>query len=386
VRPISRRAFIENCCGIQNKLGIAEKKERIVSNTAQPLLIGSIEPFSGKSGTIVGLAHQLREKGITVSYGKPIGTCPNLGEAGIVDEDVQFLLELLELSADRVRSPLLYLDGSSVRKRLEGKDDRDYERELVPYLQGIGGDIVLIEGAGTLWEGSIFHLAMARMARILAAPVLLVARYTSSLLIDGLLKAKEELGDALIGVVISDVPDENLEEVRSIALPYLQSQGIEVLGLLPANKLLRSVSVREIVHLLDARVLCRPDRLDWMVESLAIGAMNVNAALEYFRKGENMAVITGGDRTDLQLAALETSTSCLILTGHISPEPMILERALDLEVPILSVNLDTLTTVEIVDLAFGKVRLQEQVKVDCIRQLMGEYFQVDRLLEKLGIS
>jgi BioD-like phosphotransacetylase family protein len=39
--------------------------------------------------------------------------------------------------------------------------------------------------------------------------------------------------------------------------------------------------------------------------------------------------------------------------------------------------------VEIVDQAFGKIRLQEQVKVDCIRQLMGEHFQIDRLLEKL---
>jgi BioD-like phosphotransacetylase family protein len=123
-----------------------------------------------------------------------------------------------------------------------------------------------------------------------------------------------------------------------------------------------------------------------MVESLAIGAMNVNAALEYFRKGENMAVITGGDRTDLQLAALETSTTCLILTGSISPDPLILGRAEDLEVPILSVNLDTLSTVEIVDQAFGKIRLQEQVKVACIRELMEEHFQIDRLLEKLTIG
>ncbi|MFN9672772.1 MAG: hypothetical protein ACK552_09400, partial [Microcystis sp.] len=65
------------------------------------------------------------------------------------------------------------------------------------------------------------------------------------------------------------------------------------------------------------------------------------------------------------------------------PDPLILGRAEDLEVPILSVNLDTLTTVEIVDQAFGKIRLQEQVKVDGIRELMEEYFQIDRLLEKL---
>jgi BioD-like phosphotransacetylase family protein len=357
-----------------------------VAKSARPLLIGSIEPFSGKSGTIVGLAHQLRDRKLAVSYGKPIGTCPDFTEKGSVDEDVEFLRHLLQLPDDRVRSPLLFLDPETVRQRLEGKDDRDYEKVLTSYLDGIGGDITLIEGAGTLWEGSIFHLAMARMARILDAPVLLVARYTSPLLVDGLLKAKEELGDALLGVVISDVPREDLDGVRALLLSYLKSRGIEIFGLIPASKLLRSVSVREIVHLLNARVLCRPDRLDWMVESLAIGAMNVNAALEYFRKGENMAVITGGDRTDLQLAALETSTSCLILTGHISPDPLILGRAEDLEVPILSVNLDTLTTVEIVDRAFGKVRLQEQVKVDCIRELMNEYFEVDRLIDKLGLS
>jgi BioD-like phosphotransacetylase family protein len=132
-------------------------------------------------------------------------------------------------------------------------------------------------------------------------------------------------------------------------------------------------------------VLCRPDRLDLMVESLTIGAMNVNAALEYFRRGSHKAVVTGGDRTDLQLAALETSTSCLILTGHLSPQPLIVSRAEDLEVPILAVDLDTLATVEIVDRAFGSVRLQEQIKVECIQQLMEQHFDRDRLLQMLAI-
>jgi BioD-like phosphotransacetylase family protein len=356
-----------------------------VEKNARSLLIGSIEPFSGKSGTIVGLAHQLRERGLTVSYGKPVGTCPSPGETGIVDEDVEFIRELLRLPPARCRTPLVYADATGIRKRLQGKDDRDYGKALVPHLEGIEGDIVLIEGAGTLREGSVFALGMAEMARLLDAPVLLVVRYTSPSLVDGILEAGRELADSLLGVVIGDIPDEGIEEVQSTWQPYLHSRGIEVLGTLPASKLLRSVRVGEIVHLLNARVLCRPDRLDWMVESLAIGAMNVNAALEYFRKGENMAVITGGDRTDLQFAALETSTSCLILTGNISPDPSLSRRAEDLEVPILSVNLDTLTAVEIVGRAFGKVRLQEPIKVDCIRRLMEEYFRVDRLLEKLAL-
>nr|MCU0570429.1 DRTGG domain-containing protein [Oculatellaceae cyanobacterium Prado106] len=109
-------------------------------------------------------------------------------------------------------------------------------------------------------------------------------------------------------------------------------------------------------------------------------------ALEYFRKGRNMAIVTGGDRTDIQLAALETSTQCLILTGHLPPSATILSRAEDLEIPILSVDLDTLSTVEIIDNAFGQVRLHEPIKVQTICQMMTDHFDVDRLLAKLGME
>jgi BioD-like phosphotransacetylase family protein len=99
-----------------------------------------------------------------------------------------------------------------------------------------------------------------------------------------------------------------------------------------------------------------------------------------------MAVVTGGDRADIQLAALETSTQCLILTGHMPPSPDIISRAEDLEIPILSVDLDTLTTVEIVDHAFGQVRVHEPIKVRCINQLMEAHFGIDRLLADLNLE
>jgi len=58
-----------------------------------------------------------------------------------------------------------------------------------------------------------------------------------------------------------------------------------------------------------------------------VGAMNVDSALAHFRRQPNKAVITGGDRPDIQLAALETSTRCLILTGNLPPNPLIIGRA-----------------------------------------------------------
>ncbi|HEY9874711.1 MAG TPA: phosphotransacetylase family protein [Candidatus Obscuribacterales bacterium] len=354
-----------------------------MAKSAKYLLVGSTEAYSGKSATILGIAHQLNEKGAVVTYGKPLGTYLSVKQPD--DEDVRFLADVLELPENRVRSPLLSLNEETIQKRLRGEDKTDYRESLKQYLQEQGGDLVLLEGPGTLAEGSLFNLSLLEVAQVVDAPVLLVARYHSVVLVDSLLLAKQRLGKYLVGVLVNDIPTDQMEAATTLVQPFLEEQGIPVLGMLPRSALLRSVSVRELVHQLKAEVLCRPDRLDLMVEGLTIGAMNVNSALEYFRKGTNMAVITGGDRTEIQLAALETSTQCLILTGHLPPQPFILSRAEDLEIPILSVDLDTLTTVEIVDRAFGSVRLHEPIKVQCIRQLMVAHFDIDRLIGQLGL-
>ncbi|MEA5502792.1 phosphotransacetylase family protein [Halotia wernerae UHCC 0503] len=355
--------------------------------SAKHLLIGSTETYSGKSATVLGLYHQLQQKGLDIGYGKPLGTCFSASGGTVVDEDVQFVTLSLNLSANRVAPTLLALNEISVQKRLRGEDKTDYRQSLVEqYLQIPRGDLVLLEGSGDLAEGNLFDLSLLQIAEVLDAAVLLVARYSSLLSVEALLSAKQRVGDRLVGVVINDIPAEQIETVNSLLRPYLEQQGIAVLAMLPKSDLLRSVSVGELVNQLNAEVLCRSDRLDLMVESLAIGAMNVNSAVKYFRKRRNMAVVTGGDRVEIQQAALETSTQCLILTGQLPPPPFILSRAEELEIPILSVDLDTLTTVEIVDRTFGQVRVHEPIKVQCIRQLMTEHFDIDRLLSKLGLT
>jgi BioD-like phosphotransacetylase family protein len=357
-----------------------------VPKSAKYLLIGSTEAYCGKSATILGVAHQLQERGLDIAYGKPLGTCLSESQTDNLEEDVKFIAEVLKLPANRLRPTLLSLDAETIQKRLRGEDYTDYRQALRHYLEETSGDIALLEGPGTLSEGNLFDLCLRQMAEDIDAAVLLVTRFNSVLLVDNLLSAKQRLGDRLTGVMINDIAVEHLDAAQNLVRPFLESKGIPVLGMLPRSNLLRSVSVAELVRQLKAEVLCRPDRLGLMVESLTIGAMNVNSALEYFRKGNNMAVVTGGDRADIQLAALETSTQCLILTGHLPPQPFILSRAEDLEIPVLSVDLDTLSTVEIIDRAFGQVRLHEPIKVQYIRQLIAQHFDIDRLLSYMGVE
>jgi BioD-like phosphotransacetylase family protein len=357
-----------------------------VAKSAKYLLVGSTQAYCGKSATILGIAHQLQGKGLDIAYGKPLGTCLDDNCPDGMEEDVRFITEVLNLPQKRVLPPLLSLDTETLEKRLRGEDSTNYRQSLKQYLEEPNGDLIVLEGPGTLSEGSLFDLSLREVAQEIDASVLLVARFESVLLVESLLSAKQYLGEHLLGVLINDIPAEQMAIAQNTMRPFLERQDIPVLGLLPRSALLRSVSVRELVHQLKAEVLCRGDRLDLMVESLTIGAMNVNTALEYFRKRRNMAVVTGGDRADIQMAALETSTQCLILTGHLSPQDFILTRAEELEIPVLSVDLDTLTTVEIIDRAFGQVRLHEPIKVQCIQQLMAQHFDIDRLMSQLSLE
>lgn len=355
--------------------------------SAKYLLVGSTEAYSGKSATILGIAHHLQQRGLDIAYGKPLGTLwggPQAADAN--REDLQFVTQTLNLPTNRLLPTILSLDESTIQKRVRGEDQTDYAQAIQSSLQLGEADVALLEGAENLEEGTLFDLSLVQLAEILDAQVLLVARFHSLLIVGALISAKRRLGDRLLGVVINDIPEERLGEVKATVQPYLEERGVPILGLLPSSALLRSVSVGDLAKQLGAEILCRPDRVDLMVESLSIGAMNVNSALKYFRKGRNMAVVTGGDRVDIQLAALETSTQCLILTGHIPLSPAVLSRAEDLEIPILSVDLDTLTTVEIVDRAFGQVRVHEPVKVQFIYKLMDEHFNIDRLIADLGVT
>ncbi|MGC8838428.1 MAG: DRTGG domain-containing protein, partial [Anaerolineae bacterium] len=177
-----------------------------------------------------------------------------------------------------------------------------------------------------------------------------------------------------------------MEFAETVIRPFLERRGVRVFGILPQERLLQSISVRELAECLGGETLCCPDRLDDLVEHLMVGAMSVDSALTYFRRKPNKAVITGGDRPDIQLAALETSTRCLILTGNLQPSAIILSRAEELGVPVIVVPYDTLTTVEIIERFFGKTRFHQEKKIARLMELLELRFDFQGLYEALGLK
>ena len=360
---------------------------------SKTFLIGSCEPFSGKSALVLGLARNLIASNHLVRFGKPLATSLelNVSDKGdiqdMIDDDVRFVGDTLQLTEESLIPSIQFLAASTATKRIK-ENISDPGIKLNEFKKSLNsGEVInILEAAGSLHEGLLYGLSLSQLAKGLNAKVLLAHFWQDSRSVEALLEAKNQLGDHLCGVVLNAVNPDQLKDIKGNIVPSLKSLGLDVFGVMPRSPLLRSVTVEELVRRLDARVICCSDRLELMVETLSIGAMSVNSAMEFFRKRRNMAVVTGADRTDIQLAALEASTQCLILTGAGEPLPQLINRSEELDVPLLKVDRDTLSTVEVIEQAFGHVRLHETVKATYAFRLVQEHCDLDRIFKTLGIS
>ena len=355
--------------------------------SAKHLLIGSIEDHGGKSTTCIAIGGQLQSLGFNVGWGKPLAFIESSKEASdCLDVDLSFVPRVLALSPEHQLPTLFSLNRQVLTQRLQQGTVDNFGETLSHYWDHEISDVVMLEGPATLEEGSLLNLSLPEIAMALQASVLLVTRFNSRYMVDQLVSAQKRLGNALLGVILNDVSEAEVNLVTETVIPYLEKQGIPVLATFPKLPFLRGMRVSELVKRLEAEVLCCDDHLDLVVESLKIGAMNVNAALHFFGQGSHQAVVTGGSRQDLQIAALETSTHCLILTGQIPPSKDVIAFAQDKEVPILSVATDTLTTVERVDALFGRIPLNNPDKVPLIRDVLAKKIDLERLITLMGLE
>lgn len=158
-----------------------------------------------------------------------------------------------------------------------------------------------------------------------------------------------------------------------------------MLGSLPEDRSLGALTVQEVLDVVDGELLTKEHNPNALVETLTVGAMTSDAALSRFRKQPNKAVITGGDRADIQLAALETSTVALVLSGNLRPSPLVLKQAEEIGVAVVLSPANTLELVEAIDRVFGKTRLGQLAKLERFEELLAKHVDaalLDKALER----
>ena len=355
------------------------------------LYVTSLHSFSGKTAVCLALGRRMQKDGFKVGYFRPLSTQawePLPGK--VPDEDPEFVHRILGLKEAPHDLVGVVLTPTLLRDTLCHCSDRDLLSEVKSAYERVtaGKDIVLMEGGASLREGCSVGLAPTEMAQSLDTAVLAIIRFRNEMdLMDDCLIAQQRMGDRLLGVLINAVPEHELVFVDQVARSCLEEHGVRVMGALPLQEELQAISVGELAQALDAEFLALPERENVLIEQLVVGAMSVEQALPRMRRvAGSKAVITGGDRADIQLAALETATSCLILTGQLRPQAEILRRAEQMDVPVLLVRMNTMEAVEAIERVFGKTRLGQPEKLAKFEALVDEYLDFERLYKALGLD
>lgn len=348
--------------------------------------VASTEPFVGKSALCAALLAQFRDQGLSIGYMKPVSVTAAQTEAGALDEDAQLMRQLFDLPDDPKQIAPVLATPRVVEGVLRG-DTPAFGEEVQRAFQAIsaGKDVVVLEGVNSWAEGALLGLSAEQVSEMLDTPVLLINRYRTPLAADVIVAVKRFLGDRLLGVIMNQVQPGQVDYVQGTVAPYLEKHGIPVLGVLPADSALEAVSVAELANQLGTEFVVEGDT-SRLVENLSVGAMGADAALQFFRRKPNKAVITGGDRADLQMAALETSTACLILTGNIRPPTTVISRAQERNIAIMMTGSDTLSIVQRAETLLGRVRFGQNDQFARFKSLAAANLDTDRLLSLLGLK
>lgn len=352
------------------------------------LYVTSTNQYSGKTAVCLALGKRFQALGYKVGYLKPLSLQPWLTEGHVADEDAAFVKEVLGLSAEPWELSPVVLTPEMLRAHLTSESESDFRPKIQAAYEkaAAGQDILLLEGGGSLRQGYVVGLPTPIVAKDFGSKILVVIRYRDEVrLFDDTLAAQTRLGDGMCGIILNRVPKEVFSFVTELAVPYFEKRDIPVFGVIPEERSLAALTVGELKEVLNAEVLTEYYRPQSLVENLTIGAMTAEAALSRLRKYRHKAVITGGDRTDIQLVALETSTTCMILTGNLHPSSLVIKQAEEFSVSILLVRTNTMETIELIESIYGKTRLGQTVKLDQFKTLMDEHVDFKRLSGAMGL-
>jgi len=353
----------------------------------QMLYIGSTAGHSGKNLLCLGLGRRMLDDGLRLAFSKPYGASPQRVGDVYTDADAWVISETLGLmqapeqccpvvrTQDLVALSLRHQAGDLISVISRNCEEMAQDR-----------DILLLAGGGTLASGAMSGVSGYHLIGELGAKVVLVDRYENDFYLDNLLNARDCLGERLLGVVINAVDQEMNAALEETVLPFLAAEGVTAFGSLPKDELLESLTVTDLVEMLGAKMLSGARFAERLVMRFFIGAMQVRHAHKFFGGVRDFACIVGGDRPDMQLAAIEGGAACLILTGNLYPSEIILSRAEEYEVPVLVVRSDTYSVAHRLERLRAAAPLRAAGKIARAIELVGQRIDFGRLYQALALK
>jgi len=368
----------------------------MITNDVTPrVFIAATRQNDGKTTISLGLLSALQKHFPRIGYIKPVGQRFVEIEEQKIDEDTVLMDTVYDLDCPLGDMSPIAVEPDFTRKYLQSSNRETLVKKIGKAFDRVAWerDFVLCEGSGHAGVGSVFDLSNAQVASLLNAKVIIVTgggigRPIDEVSLNQALFDKEEV--EIIGVIVNKVMPDKVDHVAEFVRRGLKRKGLELLGVIPHQRILSIPSVGVIQGDLGAELLNR-SQINNLVDDVVVGAMSVQNALRFFKSG--VLLITPGDREDLVLAAAGRqegerarepfSLAGIVLTGNLRPSASVLKIIQTLPYPVLLAKDDSYQVASKVHDLIVKIQPGETEKIAVVRNMIAQHVDVNKILKAL---
>lgn len=362
---------------------------------AKKIFVAATQQNDGKTTVSLGLIAALKKRFDRIGFIKPIGQRYLMEQGYKVDEDSVLIEKVFGIRCNIKDMSPVAIDRGFTERYIEKGADEDYAKVIKDSYDKVAkdSDLVIIEGTGHAGVGSVFGFSNATVANLLEAKVLIISsggvgKPIDEVMLNKALLDKEKVD--LAGVIVNKVLQEKYERIAKLVRKGMKQKDLDVLGVLPHQKILDIPTIREIKEELKVKALYEGEDLDKQAEKVLIGAMRVRDALQYIEN--NSLMIIPGDRDDMIQATCEVHSgklkkgcriSGVILTGGILPRIKTLSLLKDAGIPVLASDEETYTIASRVHSLVVKLKPQDSHKIKIIVDMVDKQVDIDNILEHI---
>jgi len=359
----------------------------------RPLFIVGTQRDIGKTTTSIGLLNAFRERGLSVGYSKPLGQRIKGSAGHVLHDDAMLIASFLGREFSQELDMAIPLPSGRVERELEDLDSADLRQRVRDVYDKLASeyDVVVMESMGHVAAGSCLGVSSAEVATTVGARTLLVSGGGIGRALDEIALCSTFLtarGADLVGVVMNKVWREKYDRVKHAAGRGLDYFGLDSFGVVPFEDVLASPTVHQVHGHVGGKLIAGEEYLENRVKHTIVAAMETENMVRYIKQGT--LVITPGDRSDNIHAALSAhmleakgpeTVVGLILTGGIAPTGSVQRLIQDARMPVILAREDTYQVASTLRQTVFKITPEDRERIERAIGIMGEYVDVDRLLE-----
>ncbi|TET69014.1 MAG: phosphotransacetylase family protein [Dehalococcoidia bacterium] len=247
-------------------------------------------------------------------------------------------------------------------------------------------DVIIVEGRCGQSSDDNLSKTSYEIAGALKAKVVMVEGYSNGLSAAKFISGYKGFGENLLGVVLNKVPKSRLKRVCDEITSRFSEAELSILGVLPDDRMLFTFTVGELADYIQGEILNNAEKSVELVENIMVGAMSVDSGLDYFGRKANKLVVARDDRPDMQMAALETLTRCLVISGSTGPIDYVRYKAEDRGIPLIITKSDTSTIVQSIEDALEKARFSQEKKLVKLAEILEQHLDFQAIYSGLGLA